>query len=289
MSLGFAPERVTDGCVSWSSAIWQTRATLVQAPRGRILFDPTYFPTEIDCIAAEAERGAGDGERILLLTHSDWDHVVGCAELAHWRCVAHAAVAAKDASARARIVEEIRSFDARWYVERRLEPVYPRVDVAIDGEREVELAGEPALLVPAIGHTDDGLATFFPRLRLLVAGDLLSALEFPFVYHSAAAYRRTLTRVGELVRELDIRHLVAGHGPVARDRAEIERRLRDDSDYLNRLTDAVGEAVRDGLRGDDIAARLATFPFRGSPIGPHQIDFHNGNIAVVEQELLASA
>jgi hydroxyacylglutathione hydrolase len=287
VSVGFAPEPVIDGCVSWSSAIWQTRATLVHAPRGRILFDPTYFPTEIDSIAAEAERGAGDGESILLLTHSDWDHVVGVAQLADWRCVAHAAVAAKDEAARARIVEEIDSFDARWYVERRLEPVYPRVDLAIDGEREVELAGEPALLVPAIGHTDDGIATFFPRLRLVVAGDLVSALEFPFVYHSAAAYRRTLTRVGELVRELDIQRLVPGHGPVARERAEIERRLRDDADYLDRLTDSVAAAARDGLRGDEITTRLASFPFRGSPIGPEQIDFHNGNIAVIERELLA--
>jgi hydroxyacylglutathione hydrolase len=283
----WSAEVVTDGCVSWSSAIWQTRATLVRAPRGRILFDPTYFPAEIDTIAAEAE--SGDGERVLLLTHSDWDHVVGFPRFSGWRCVASEAVKAKDAGDRERIVEEIRSFDARWYVERREEPAYPLVDLAIDGEREVELAGEAALLVPAVGHTDDGLATFFPRLRLLVAGDLLSALEFPFVYHSATAYRRTLRRVGELVRELDIEFLVPGHGPVARTRGEIERRLGDDADYLDRLTDAVSAAGREGLTGDDLAARLSEFPFRGALIGAGQIEFHRGNVAVVEREVLGVA
>jgi hydroxyacylglutathione hydrolase len=279
----WSAEAVTPGCVSWSSAIWQTRATLVHVPDGRILFDPTYFPAEIDTIAEEAE--SGDGERVLLLTHSDWDHVVGFPRFSGWRWVASEAVQAKDAGTRDRIVEEIRSFDARWYVERREEPVYPRVDVAIAGEREVELAGETVLLVPAVGHTDDGLATFFPRLRLLVAGDLLSALEFPFVYHSATAYRRTLQRVGELVRELEIEFLVPGHGPVARTRGEIERRLRDDVDYLDRLTDAVSAAGREGLTGDELAARLSEFPFRGALIGAGQIEFHRGNVAVVEREL----
>lgn len=280
-------ERVTDGCVSWSSAIWQTRTTLVRGRRGEILFDPTYFPAEIERIAGEAESGGGSRRRALVLTHSDWDHVAGFTRFAEWRCVAHAEVARKDPGERERIVAEIRSFDARWYVERPAEPVYPRVDVAIDDERELSLAGEPALLIPALGHTADGIATFLPGLRLLVAGDMLSALEFPFVYHSATAYRRTLLRVAEIVRELDIRLLVPGHGPVARDRAEIERRLRDDLDYLDRLDDAVSAGLGVGLRGAALAERLSDFRFRDSPLGPHQLEFHLANVAVIELETLA--
>lgn len=280
-----SPETVTAGCIAWSSAIWQIRTTLIRTPFGSVLFDPAYFPAEIEAIAAVAENGSDGEERVLVVTHSDWDHVVGVPQFHQWRCVAQAGVATKSPAAQARILDEIESFDARYYVRRAAEPRYPRVDLAIADEQEVQLAGEPAIVIPALGHTDDGLAVFFPRHRLLVAGDLLSALEFPFIYHSSAAYRGTLVRLGELIRELEIRFLIPGHGPVASERIEIERRLRDDLEYLDRLRERVEAGLTEGRRGAALAERLRTFDFRGQPITSHLAEFHLANVAIVEREL----
>lgn len=271
------PERLPENVTAWSSGLWQTRSTLVRTAEGGVLFDPCYFPREIEEIAAAVDGIPGERERgALVFTHSDWDHVVGFPRFAGWRTVAHAAVAAKDDAARGKILGEIRDLDEKWYVQREHDYAYPRVDVAIPDEREGELAGEPVLFVPAIGHTDDGLATLFPRLRLAVVGDLLSALEFPFVYHSAVAYRASLVTIAERLREHGITHLVPGHGPAATSRAEIERRVADDLDYLDRLFDAV---TRDPVAAESMA-------FRGKPIAGAQLDFHRTNIAIARRELV---
>ena len=45
--------------------------------------------------------------------------------------------------------------------------------------------------LPVPGHTPDGLAFRIRAANAMVVGDYLSTYEFPFVYHSTAAYRGT--------------------------------------------------------------------------------------------------
>jgi len=124
----------------------------------------------------------------------------------------------------------------------------------------------------------------------MIAGDLLSALEFPFVYHSVEAYRRTLDRVAELIAEHAIDTVVPGHGPIASGRAEISRRLDDDRRYLDDLAAAVAATPSGGLEDDEtlrsVTSRVA---FRGMPIPAAQADFHRANVALAAREALANA
>ena len=249
----------------FTSAIWQTTSTLVRTDAGVVAFDPTYFPAEVAAVRAACDHCSG--QRHLVFTHSDWDHVVGAAEFEGFTTTAHAAVAGKDAAAQAKILGEITDFDARWYVPRPTPRRYPAVDHAItpDPEHHATLAGEEVVFVAAIGHTDDGLVTLFPRYRLGVAGDLLSALEFPFVYHDAAAYRATLDRVWSSLQRHGIDTLVVGHGPPAVGVAEIADRLDADRRYLDAL----------------LAARSdVEVTYRGAAIPLHLREFHERNLAL---------
>lgn len=88
-----------------------------------------------------------------------------------------------------------------------------------------------------------------------------------------------------MVRELDIRLLVPGHGPTARHESEIERRVADDLDYLGRLMDVVESQLRAGVTGRGLVESLSRLSFRGAPIRSAQIGFHDANVRLVAMEL----
>lgn len=263
------------------SELWQTVSTLVRFPRGVVLFDPCYFPSEIETIGA---RAAGDGERLLAFTHGDWDHVVAFTEFEDWPTLAHHNVATKTDAAQEKTLREITDLDGKWYVQRDVPRQFPRIDRAITTRTALDIAGETVICVPVPGHTDDSIATVFPKRHLIVAGDLLSALEFPFAYHSIREYRRTLDTVRDLVAEFDLRTLVPGHGPPALSRAEIESRLAHDVEYLDTLVTRTQMSLRQGVRGESLQQQLASLPYRGQPVNPYIASFHRDNVALAERE-----
>lgn len=255
-----------------TSSLWQTNTTIIELPGRTVVIDPTYYPAEV---AAVRQRVDAIGQPIdLILTHSDWDHIVGFPQFTDATVYAHTNVARKTDDAKQKIVEEIASFDGKWYVDRPEPCVYPRVDVAIEHDTEHTIAGESVMFIPVPGHTDDMIATIFLDRQVVVAGDLLSALEFPFIYHSFSAYRKTLQWMRAFFEINALPTLIPGHGPPATSLDEILRRLDDDQRYLDDLE----AAVRRGSDGSDVR-------FRGETINPHIAPFHVDNVTLVRQEL----
>jgi glyoxylase-like metal-dependent hydrolase (beta-lactamase superfamily II) len=62
------------------------------------------------------------------------------------------------------------------------------------------------------GHTPDGMAYRFRALDLLVVGDYLSTVEFPFA-SSTADYRSTLATLIDILRRDPPARVVPAHGP----------------------------------------------------------------------------
>lgn len=272
------------GVELFTSELWQTTSTLARLDGAAILFDPTYFPSEVDAIRKHCDGLPAELERRLVFTHSDWDHVVGFPRFHDWTTIAHTTVANKDEAGRAKILGEITSFDGKWYVERGARAIYPRIDQTISGETPASIGGDDAVFVPVPGHTDDMIATFFPARGVAIVGDLLSALEFPFVYHSVDVYRRTLATVRDRVRLYETELLVTGHGPPATSRTEIEERIDADEEYLARLVARVEALVRQGTRGEPLQHELQALTYRDTSLNPHILDFHRGNVTVAERE-----
>jgi glyoxylase-like metal-dependent hydrolase (beta-lactamase superfamily II) len=170
----------------------------------------------------------------LLATHADWDHLLGryafpeaplgCSESSAARLINEPGVAQR----------ELREFDDEFYVTRpgplslgasQQLPVPGRLEVGA-GELEV---------LPADGHTADGMAIWIPWARVLVCGDYLSPVEIPMVGFSVDAYLATLARLEPWVEEAE--WVVPGHGgPIEGVRAAAI--LREDRAYLEGLPDA---------------------------------------------------
>jgi hypothetical protein len=97
---------------------------------------------------------------------------------------------------------------------------------------------------------------------VLVVGDYLSTYEFPFVYHSTAAYRATVAALAETLRADPPGLVVAGHGQ-GLDAARAGAIAEEDLRYLHALRSAVMTAVAAGTLGEDaIAAGAAVEPPR---------------------------
>src|SRR4051812_19724480 len=188
------------------SAFWQTTCTLVRreaadGPAECFAIDSPVLPDELGALPMVLGQ-AGWELSGLLCTHGDWDHLLGrtafpdaalgCAETTGARLRARPGEAQR----------ELREFDDEHYVERprplslgqvQALPVPGRVDI---GDAELEL-------VPADGHTEDGMAVRVPWADVVICGDYLSPVEIPWLSErgSRDAYLATLERLRRGVGE----------------------------------------------------------------------------------------
>ena len=229
---------VHDDVIVVRSAFWQTTCTVVH--RGDdgagecFVVDSPVLPDELDALPMVLGQAdwAPSG---LLCTHGDWDHLLGrlafpdaalgCAETTAARLRARPGEAQR----------QLREFDDEHYVERprplslgqvQALPVPGRLDI---GDAELEL-------LPADGHTEDGMALRIPWAGVVVCGDYLSPVELPWLSETGSrdAYLATLERLRPWVEEAT--WVVPGHGrPIDGQRALAI--LREDVAYLRALPD----------------------------------------------------
>ena len=217
-----------------TSVKWQTSCTLLRAGDETFVVDSPVFQEELDGIGQLLAQ-MGWGLSGLLATHADFDHLLarlvfpdaplGVAETSAARLRAEPGVAAR----------RLRELDEEDYVQRprplslgnvQALPVPGRLDV---GDQVLEL-------LPADGHTHDGMAIWVGWAKVLIAGDYLSPLELPWLAEqgSRSAYLATLGRLKPYVEQAE--WVVPGHGP-ALDGPRALAIMREDVAYLQGLPD----------------------------------------------------
>lgn len=280
------------GLFYFQSVLWQTNS-LVLARRGQALVvDPGYFPREI--LAIQDFLADQRLEPTLLFSHGDFDHVVGHQAFRgapRWGSVA---MLARDAPA---VERQVLEYDQRFYVDRPEPFSFPALDWAVptaDGAAgpgkapvRARLTDLDLLFYPAPGHTADGLLTVVPELGLLIAGDYLSGLEFPFVEFSLTAYRETLNLVRRLTDEFHLTTLAPGHGPLAVTQDDLLVRVGQDEAYLEALANAVRRGAAAGRSERDIVEGLETLSYRGRRAPDHLLGQHRDNIRLAIREAMA--
>jgi hydroxyacylglutathione hydrolase len=252
-----APRRICcDGTVTkpgwerFEGFLWQTTSLLLFAQGESIAVDPAISAEEV---AGIGRRGLelGAPVRHVLITHGDWDHVCGIGAFPD------AEVAMGEETA-----EKVASGKADQSVRRAAEHYgfapagAPRVDQTFRRGLAVGLGPFVIETFPLVGHTADGSGFRLRDHGLLIVGDYLSAVEFPFVT-SPCAYRIALAGLIEMLREDPPETVIPGHGPPlqALDALSI---AEADLAYLRSLHAAVVDAVsRGGTRDEARAAGLA--------------------------------
>jgi len=255
----------------FESSLWETSSLLLAKGNEAVLIDPAISVAEVARIAARVSE-LGVEVTHVLATHADWDHVCGIAAFSSAVATVSEATATR---IRANGDEAIAERAAANGVDIAGEP---RVDGTFHAGTGLR-AGPFLLETLALpGHTPDGTAFRSRELDLLVVGDHLSAIEFPFAT-STATYRGTLAALIDLLRRDPPGRVVPGHGPelTAADAQEIaEADLR----YLWELRDAVSTgATREAAR----EAGLAVEPPRPAADDLAQAHAANVEVALVER------
>jgi glyoxylase-like metal-dependent hydrolase (beta-lactamase superfamily II) len=212
------------------------------------VIDSPVLPHELETLPALAEQARFPAPSGLLVTHGDWDHLLGrlafpavalgCAESTAERLLASPGEAQRD----------LRAFDEGLLIERE-RPLALGAVQALPVPGRCAVGGRELELNAAAGHTADGMAVWIPWASVLVPGDYLSTVELPTFNDGGDldAYLATLERLRQLVAAAA--HVVPGHGPVL-DGSRALTVLGEDVAYLQGLRDRGIEAeLPAGRRG----------------------------------------
>lgn len=201
----------------------------------------------------------GDADlRYIVLTHADWDHVLGPEHLPRATVVAHAAFA--EGIDREGIRAALARLEEQAGIAREAPFEPPVPDETFDYETTLRVGGLELRLAHAPGHSPNMLTIYEPESATLWAADVLSDVEIPSVIDDLASYERTLERLAKL----EIGALVPGHGTPTEDPDEIRRRLDEDREYLSALRDAIAESVTAGRSLEEALAAAAGISLRRS-------------------------
>lgn len=212
-----------------TSRIWQTNAVALRAGGEAMLIDSPYFPDELELLPQVLAQ-AGFEPVGLLVTHADFDHLLGRAAFPGLALGVGQPTAERLWAEPGAAQRELRACDEELYVVRP-RPLSLGAWQSLPVPGKLELGDEELELHPADGHTADGTAIFAPFCGVLCPGDYLSDVEIPDVA-DLAAYRSTLARLAPLVERAET--VVPGHGsPLVPDRAR--RILEEDLAYLDAL------------------------------------------------------
>ncbi len=258
----------------FTSALFQTTSTLLVSEKTILLVDPNWLPHEIKMIKDLTKHYQEGRQLYLLFTHSDYDHIIGA------NAFPEAIVIATEAFTKnpnkKKVLEEIYFFDDSNYIQRDYPISYPLVDVVVNKDGQQLTIGDMTLVFYlAPGHNADGMFTIVEEAKTWIAGDYLSDIEFPFIYHSSADYLETLHKVDRILEMHDIDQLIPGHGTPAKSIKEIQKRKLENQSYILELKSAARTTNE-----FNIQALWNRYKFRRGMEASHE-----ENVALIEKEV----
>lgn len=226
-------ERVTESIHVFTSDLYvQVTASLVVTDEVAILIDTLVYPEETLQIRRFAENRLGVPVKMVINTHHHADHTLGTCFFPDAQIIAH------------RTCRELLDSRGRESLERAkngssemdgVELVLP--DTVFDGELEISVGNKTLRLWHSPGHSADSISILVVEDQILFAGDALMPIPF-FVDGSYDDYLATLRSL----RGRSFESIVQGHGEVVL-RGEIDDRIQNDIDYLEKLSQAVDRAL----------------------------------------------
>lgn len=257
----------------FQSALFQTNTTVVKTDDVVLVVDPAWLPGEVAAIREYVASIRQNRQLFLIFTHSDYDHIIGYRAFSPDKVFTSEALInnpQKDA-----IVEQMIEFDQKYYIQRPYPLEYPTADFMVyrDGV-QYRHAGTKMAFYLTPGHTADSMMVVVWQLGLCIAGDYLSNIEFPFIYHSSIAYEQTLEKLPTIHDRNWFTRLIPGHGDPALTITDWLQRRTESLAYIF----AVRESIATGVPFDiDSLWKRYQFPRL-------QLKYHEDNVALMRRE-----
>ena len=263
-----------DQLTVFQSALFQTNSAIIEGDGFVLVVDPTWLPQEVEDIAAHVREIRASRDLYLLFTHSDFDHILGGGAFPD--AITIASQNFVDNPNKERSVQAVRAWDSEYYIQRPYTASYPDINIVAASDGQELVIGETRLtFYAAPGHNPDGLFTVVEPHGILVAGDYLSDIEFPYIYQSSTAYEETLGKLDGILERHAVRVLVPGHGQVATDPGQMRERQWQSFKYIAVLRGLLAQENHAAI--DEMLAGCAF------PMGMKS--FHEGNQRLMRQEL----
>lgn len=258
----------------FQSVLYQTTSTVIETPDLVLVVDPTWLPHEVINIRNYVDQIRKERPVFLLFTHSDWDHIIGYKAFHNVATIASREFA--ENPEKEAVLEQIRAFDDKYYIQREYDIAYPDIDIAVheDGQKLV-VGGTSLTFYKSPGHIYEGLFTIVEPIGAFIAGDYLSNVEFPYIFHSSTEYEQTLLKAKDLLDRYPVELLIPGHGQATDDLQEMRNRCNKSFQYIRDLKDAL-------LRNDEDQAQQL---IRDQPFLRNVKSYHELNISLVKKEL----
>lgn len=224
----------------FQSGLFQLNTTVVVTDDLVLVVDPGYLPQEVEAIKQYVNEIKENKPVYLFFTHSDFDHIVGYGAFPGVKTIASREFV--ESPLKESQLRDVIKFDDEFYLTRPYRVEYPVIDHVIQRDGEKLTIGETEItFYHALGHNNDGLLAVVEPLDIVIAGDYLSDIEFPFVYYSFVAYHKTLNTFKKLFAEEKTLTLITSHGSVTLDSDEIQKRIADSEEYLELVTNGSSE------------------------------------------------
>ncbi len=228
-------ERVSDNVYWFQSDVYaQVTAGVVVGPKWAVLIDTLALPEESLAIRDFVERHLQTKIRYIINTHYHADHTWGncffpdAIIIAHSRC--------RDLLIE-RGIPSLNEAKKQNSALRQVEIVLPNITLD-DGMMNLRIGKKQLQIMPAPGHSEDGIAVLVIEDRVLFAGDAF--MPIPYLPDGDIEAMRGFY---ENIRSMPLENIVQGHGDIIL-RGEVEPSIDENLEYLDTIMKAAKTALR---------------------------------------------
>ena len=228
-------ERVSENVFWFQSEVYaQVTAGVVAGPQWAVVIDTLALPDETIAMREFIEHELGVPVRYIINTHYHADHAwgncffPGATVIAHERCREQLEALGMPS------LEAARRQNTAL---RQVKIVLPHITF-VSGEVTLRVGKKNLILMPATGHSDDGISVLVEEDRVLFAGDAFMPL--PYVVDGDI---EEITASIKKIARMGLENIIQGHGDIIL-RGEIEAAVKENLSYLAAIKKAARIAAR---------------------------------------------
>jgi glyoxylase-like metal-dependent hydrolase (beta-lactamase superfamily II) len=228
-------ERISENVYWFQSDVYaQVTAGAITGPQWAVVIDTLALPEETLAMRSFIEDELGVPVRYVINTHYHADHSWG-------NCFFPGATIISSALARQGMLER---GHASLEAARRQNPSFKQVKIVPPhitfsaGTLTLRVGKKNLILMPAPGHSYDGIMILVEEDRVLFAGD--SFMPLPYVVDGEID---VLVSTIKSIGKMGLENIIQGHGDIVL-RGEIEDAVKENLAYLSAIRKAVRSAAR---------------------------------------------
>jgi len=236
-------ERISENVYWFQSEIYaQVTAGVVTGPQWAVVIDTLALPDETLGMRDFIEHELGVPVRYVINTHYHADHAWGSCFFPGATVIAHARCRELLSERGLPSLEAARKQNAAF---RQVKIVLPHLTFD-SGQINLRVGKKNLILLPAAGHSEDGVAVLVEEDRVLFAGDAFMPLPY-IVDGDVDEISSSIRKMGRMGLE----NIVQGHGDIIL-RGEIDAAVKENLAYLANIKKFAKSAARRKAESDPL-------------------------------------